>query len=95
MKIEPRNDYILVKTDEPETKSRGGILLPDKARTDRLEAVVLAVGPGRFDTNGNRVPVDLKVKDRVLVHQFSGQQFGEEKDRMFLIREENILCKLL
>ena len=92
--IQPRNDYVLVKTDAKEVKSRGGILLPEKSQEERLEAIVLAVGPGGFTANGVRVPIDLNKDDRVLIHQFAGQQIGKEEDRIFLIRQDNILCKL-
>lgn len=94
MKIEPRNDYVLVQTDPKEIKSRGGILLSQDAQEERLEAVVLAVGPGGVTANGTRVPIDLAVNDRVLIHQFAGQQIGKESERMFLVRQDSILCKI-
>lgn len=94
MVAEPRNDYVLVQTDAKEEKTRGGILLPERAQQDRMEAVVLAVGPGGVTANGVRVPIDLAPKDRVLIHQFAGQQIGKDEDRMFLVRQDNILCKL-
>jgi chaperonin GroES len=94
MMISPRNDYVLVQTDPKETKSRGGLLLPDRVQEDRMEAVVLAVGPGGFTSGGVRVPIDLSPKDRVLIHQFAGQQVGEADERLFLVRQDSILCKL-
>lgn len=94
MKIEPRNDYVLVQTDPKEAKSRGGILLPERIQEDRMEAIVLAVGPGGMTANGIRIPIDLKEKDRVLIDQFDGQEIGNEEDRMFLVRQDSILCKL-
>lgn len=94
MTIEPRNDYVLVQTDPKEDRSRGGILLPERVQEDRMEAVVLAVGPGGVTANGVRFPIDLKKDDRVLIHQFAGQQIGKESERMFLVRQDSILCKL-
>jgi chaperonin GroES len=92
--IEPRNDYVLVQTEPKQERTRGGILLPERVQEDRMEAVVLAVGPGGVTANGIRVPIDLKVQDRVLIHPFAGQQIGKEEDRMYLVRQDSILCKL-
>jgi chaperonin GroES len=92
--IEPRNDYVLVQTDAKQEKSRGGILLPDRVQEDRMEAVVLAVGPGGVTANGVRVPIDLKINDRVLIHQFAGNEIGNKEERKFLVRQDSILCKL-
>jgi chaperonin GroES len=94
MIIQPRNDYVLVQTDPKETKTRGGLLLPERVQEDRMEAVVLAIGPGGFTSSGIRVPIDLEIKDRVLIHQFAGQQVGKEEERLFLVRQDSILCKL-
>lgn len=95
VKFEPRNDYVLVVVDKKEDKTRGGILLPDRAQDDRQEATVLAVGPGGFTSTGVRVAIDLDPQDRVLIHQFAGQEVGKKEDRMFLVRQDSILCKLL
>lgn len=96
MKIEPRNDYVLVfvQTDAKQEKTRGGILLPERAQEDRMEAVVLAVGPGYVTSNGVRVPIDLAINDRVLIHQFSGNEVGNKDDRLFLVRQDYVLGKL-
>lgn len=94
MKIEPRNDYVLVQTDAKREALRGGILLPERIQEDHIEAVVLVVGPGGVTANGVRIPIDLKEQDRVLIHQFAGQEVGNKDDRMFLVRQDSILCKL-
>jgi len=90
----PRNDYVLVRADIKESNIRGGILLPDRMQDDRLEATVIAVGPGGFTANGVRVPIDLGPTDRVLIHQFVGTEVGDKEEHMFLIRQDSILCKL-
>lgn len=92
--MQPRNDYVLLQTDAKQQKTRGGILLPERSQEDRMEAIVLAVGPGGMTANGLRMPIDLAVNDRVLIHQFAGQEVGNKDDRMFLVRQDNILCKL-
>lgn len=94
IKFQPRNDYVLVQVDKKEDRSRGGILLPDRAQDDRQEATVLAVGPGGYTSNGVRVAVDLDPQDRVLLHQFAGHAVGEESERLFMVRQDSIICKL-
>lgn len=95
MKFDPRNDYVLVRTDLIiEDKSRIGMLLPENDNRDRQEAEVLAVGPGGFSANGVRIPIDLGIGDRVLIHQFAGQQVGKKEERLYLVRQDSILCKL-
>lgn len=94
MQFEPRNDYVLVQTDPKQTKTKQGILLSEGSQEDSQEATVLAVGPGHFTFSGDRVAIDLKPKDRVLIAQFAGQAVGDDKDRLFLVRQDSIICKL-
>jgi chaperonin GroES len=75
-----------------------GLVIPDTAREKPQLGVVIAVGPGRVDDNGKRVPVDVKSGDRVLYAKYSGQDvprgvFGDEDDYMIL-KESDILAKL-
>lgn len=95
MQFEPRNDYVLVQTDPKQLKTKQGILLSEGSQEDRQEGTVLAVGPGQFTMNGDRIAIDLKPKDRVLIAQFAGQQIGDEKERLFLVRQDSIVCRLL
>ncbi|HEV8119659.1 MAG TPA: co-chaperone GroES, partial [Candidatus Polarisedimenticolia bacterium] len=65
MKVKPLNDRVLVRRMEAEEKVKGGIIIPDTAKEKPLEGKVVAVGSGRLDDNGKRIPLEVKVGDRV------------------------------
>jgi chaperonin GroES len=79
--IKPLEDRILVQANEAETTTASGIVIPDTAKEKPQEGTVLAVGPGRFDDKGNRIPVDVKVGDTVIFSKYGGTEVkwgGEE-----------------
>ncbi len=97
-KIVPLGDRIVVKQSRQEEIRASGLVIPDTAREKPQLGEVLAVGPGRLDENNKRVPLDVKVGDRVLYAKYSGQEvprgiFGDEEDYMVL-KETDILAKL-
>jgi chaperonin GroES len=97
-KVTPLGDRIVVKQTRQEETRASGLVIPDTAREKPQLGIVIAVGPGRVDDNGKRVPVDVKVGDRVLYAKYSGQDvprgvFGDEDDYMIL-KEADILAKL-
>ena len=79
--IKPLEDRILVKSLEAETTTASGLVIPDTAKEKPQEGEVLAVGPGRIDDKGNRVPVDVQVGDRVIYSKYGGTEvkFGAEE----------------
>ena len=94
MKFTPRQDFVVVQMDTPREKSKGGILLPEKAREDRTPATVKAIGPGRVTEFGTRLEVDdLKVGDRVFFNQFAATEL-DEGQRLYLLRGHEISCKI-
>ena len=79
--IKPLEDRIVVQALEAETTTASGIVIPDTAKEKPQEGTVLAVGPGRIDDKGNRVPVDVQVGDVVLYSKYGGTEVkysGEE-----------------
>ncbi|MFL6138360.1 MAG: co-chaperone GroES [Frankiaceae bacterium] len=79
--IKPLEDRIVVQVLEAEQTTASGIVIPDTAKEKPQEGRVLAVGPGRFDDNGNRVPLDVNVGDTVLFSKYGGTEVklgGEE-----------------
>ena len=72
--IKPLEDRIVVQTNEAETTTASGIVIPDTAKEKPQEGTVLAVGPGRVDDNGNRVPLDVAVGDVVLYSKYGGTE---------------------
>jgi chaperonin GroES len=91
MKIRPLNDRVLVKRLEEVEKTKGGIIIPDSAKEKPAEGEVVAVGPGRLDDKGKRVPVELKAGDRVLFSKYGGTDVKLDDEDYLIMREDDIL----
>ena len=79
--IKPLEDRIVISIKDAETTTASGIVIPDTAKEKPQEGTVLAVGPGRIDDKGNRVPIDVKVGDTVIYSKYGGTEVkwgGEE-----------------
>ena len=93
MKIRPLHDRVLVKRIEPGDKtSAGGIIIPDTAKEKPQEGEVLAAGPGKLDDNGKRVPMEVKVGDRVLYAKYAGTEIKMENDKVLILKESDVLA---
>ncbi|MGB9803845.1 co-chaperone GroES [Desulfofundulus sp.] len=91
MKIRPLGERVVVKPLPTEEKTKGGIVLPETAKEKPQEGEVVAVGPGRLLENGTRVPVDLKVGDRVLFSKYAGNEVKIDDEEFLIMREADIL----
>jgi chaperonin GroES len=91
MDIKPLNDRVLVLRIEEEQKTSGGIVIPDTAIEKPQEGKVIAVGPGKFDENGKRIPLDVKKNDRVLFGKYSGNEIKIDGVEHLIMREDDIL----
>jgi chaperonin GroES len=91
MKIRPLGDRAIVKRLESETKTAGGILIPDSATEKPSKGKILAVGPGKSLKGGKHRPLAVKVGDVVLFGKYSGTEFKEGKDEFVVLREEDII----
>jgi chaperonin GroES len=91
MKVKPLGDRVLVKRVEPEEKVKGGIIIPDTAKEKPLEGKVVAVGAGRLDDNGKRVPPEVKTGDRVLIGKYAGTEVKIDDIEHVIVREDEIL----
>ncbi|MBI2435385.1 MAG: co-chaperone GroES [Candidatus Hydrogenedentes bacterium] len=94
MKVRPLADRILVKREEPSETVKGGIIIPDSAKEKPQEAKVVAVGAGRLDDNGKRVPLELKKGDRVLIGKYSGTEVKIDSVEHLILREDDVLAVL-
>ena len=94
MKVRPLHDRILVKRIAEETKTKGGLIIPDTAKEKPTEANVIAVGKGRIDENGVLHPLDVQKGDRVLFGKYSGSEIQVEGDEHLIIREDDVLAVL-
>ena len=92
-KFQPLADRIVVRPIEREEVTKGGIVLPDTAKEKPQEGEVLAVGPGRMTDDGQRIPLDVKVGDRVLYARYGGVEVKEDNVELIILRESDILAK--
>ncbi len=91
MNLRPLNDRILVKRVEEETKTKGGIIIPDTAKEKPAEGKIVAVGNGKLGDDGKRVPLEVKVGDRVLFGKYAGTEVKIEGDEYLMMREDDVL----
>ncbi|OLE66018.1 MAG: co-chaperone GroES [Acidobacteria bacterium] len=91
MKVKPLHDRVLVKRVDPEEKVKGGIIIPDTAKEKPLEGKVVAVGTGRLDDDGKRIPLEVKVGDRVLVGKYAGTEIKIDEVEHVIVREDEVL----
>jgi chaperonin GroES len=94
MKIRPLHDRILVKRLEEETKTTGGLFIPDSAKEKPIQAKVVAVGAGKLDKNGKLIPLDVKAGDKVLFSKYSGSEIKVDGEDHLIMREDDILAVL-
>lgn len=93
--IQPLRDQIVVRKDPPKDKTKGGIIVPETVKDQRVAAlansgVVVAVGPGRRDEKGGRIPLDVKIGDRVLWGVYFGSDVEVDGVPCLLMRESDI-----
>ncbi|MDL1969994.1 MAG: co-chaperone GroES [Candidatus Desulfofervidaceae bacterium] len=91
MKIRPLHDRVLVKRIEEETKTKGGIIIPDTAKEKPIKGKVIAVGEGRVLDNGQKVPVSVKVGDKIIFSKYAGTEIKIEGEEHLIMREDDIL----
>ena len=91
-KIQPLGDRVLVKQAEEKEQIKGGIIIPDAAKEKSQEATVVAIGSGKLDSNGKRVPFEVKVGDSVLISKYGGTEVTVGDEKFVLVREDDIVA---
>lgn len=91
MKLRPLNDRILIQRVESEEKTVGGIIIPDSAKEKPSEGKVAAIGPGKRNKKGERIPLDLKEGDKVLFSKYGGTEVKLDGEDYLIMREDDIL----
>jgi chaperonin GroES len=92
MKLRPLADRVVIKRIEEEEVKKGGIIIPDTAKEKPQKGEVIAVGPGRLDEKGNRIPLEVKVGDKVLFSKYAGTEVKVGDEEYLVMREDDILC---
>jgi chaperonin GroES len=90
LKFKPLHDRVLVRRIEQESKSSGGIIIPDSAKEKPIEGEVIAVGPGARDDSGKVLPLDVKVGDTVVFGKWSGTEIKIESEEYLILKESDI-----
>ena len=91
MKVKPLNDRVLIKRVEEENKTAGGIIIPDTAREKPQEGKVVAAGPGKWDDQGKRRPLEIREGDRVLFGRYAGSEIKIDGEAHIVMHEDDIL----
>jgi chaperonin GroES len=92
LKLQPLGDRVVIEREESESVTAGGIVLPDSAKDKPARGKIVSVGDGRLLKNGTRVPLQVKVGNRVLFSSYAGDTFKFGDEELVLMREEDILA---
>ncbi len=92
MALRPLHDRILVQRIEEEEQVVGGIIIPDSAKEKPQQGKVIAVGAGKADKDGKRIPLDVKASDTILFGKYSGQEIKIEGQEYLIMREDEVLA---
>jgi len=93
VKLQPLADRVVLKPIAREEVTKSGIVLPDTAKEKPQEGQIIAVGPGKIDEAGKRVPMDVKVGDVVVYARYGGTEMKIEGEELVILREGDILAK--
>ena len=94
LKLKPLGDRVLVEPIEREEVTASGIYVPETAKERPQEGLVVAVGPGRKDDDGDLIPMDVKKGDRVLYAKYGGTEVKLEEKKYLILKESDILAIL-
>ena len=92
--ITPLHDRVLVRRLEEKEQVKGGIIIPDTAKEKPQEGEVIAVGAGKLNEKGERIPLDVKAGDRILFGKYSGNDIRIDDEEYMILKEDEILAKI-
>ena len=90
--LKPLGDRLVVEPKESEQKTASGLVLPETAKEKPQQGEIIAVGPGRLDDNGNRIPMDVKVGDIVLYAKYGGTEVKIDDKKLLILKESDVLA---
>jgi chaperonin GroES len=94
MRVRPLHDRLIVQRLEEEEKTKGGIIIPDTAKEKPIEGKVIAVGEGRIQKDGTKVPLEIKKGNRVLYAKYAGTEVKIDGEEYLIMKEDDILAIL-
>ena len=92
MQIRPLHDRLIVKRLEEEEKTKGGIIIPDSAKEKPIEGKVIAVGEGKLNKDGKKIPLEVKKGDRILFARYAGSEVKIDGEEHLMMREDEVLA---
>jgi len=92
MTVRPLHDRIIVQRIDEGEQNVGGIIIPDSAKEKPQQGTVIAVGNGKANDNGKRIPLDVKAGDRILFGKYSGQEIKLDGQEYFIMKEDDVLA---
>jgi chaperonin GroES len=92
MTVRPLHDRIIVQRIDEGEQNVGGIIIPDSAKEKPQQGTVIAVGNGKANDNGKRIPLDVKAGDRILFGKYSGQEIKLDGKEYFIMKEDDVLA---
>lgn len=92
MQIRPLHDRLIVKRLEEEEKTKGGIIIPDSAKEKPIEGKVIAVGEGKLNKDGKKIPLEVKKGDRILFAKYAGTEVKIDGEEHMMMREDEVLA---
>lgn len=92
MNVKPLDDRVLITRTEKEEQTSGGIIIPDTAKEKSQEGKVVSVGPGKLDSVGKRIPMEVKKNDRILFSKYAGTDVKLGGVEHLILRQDDILA---
>jgi len=92
MKVRPLHDRVIVKRVEEESKTKGGIIIPDTAKEKPVEGKVIAVGDGKLADDGKKIPLQVKAEDKILFGKYAGTEIQIDGEEHLIMREDDIIA---
>ena len=95
MKLKPLGDRLIVQAIEEELTTASGLVLPETAKEKPQKGKILAIGDGKLDENGKRIPLEVKEGDEVLYSKYGGTEIKIDGEDLLVLRESDVLAKVL
>jgi chaperonin GroES len=95
MKLKPLADRVIVRPIEDQEQKKGGIIIPDTAKEKPVQGEVIAVGPGRLNHDGKKVPLEVKIGDRILYGKYSGTEVEINEQKLLIMQESDIFATVI
>ncbi len=94
-RLEPLNDRLVITPLHQEQVLSSGIVIPDSAKEKPQQGEVIAIGPGKRDDDGKRIPLDIAIGDRILYKKYTGQEIQIDNEDLIVLEEREVLAKVV